>query len=311
MARSDTPFYPAHTSNYTKGRGGKSIKNITFHHTAALNSTLRYLWADPNRNGSSHYFVGIGANRHEQYVYEKDTAWTNGNYASNQQSITIETRGDWRFGYSSQETINNLVSLVKELRIAYPGITYNIHRQVSLKGTVCPGDLPVALVWAAADPTPPKPTVIVKTPASLRVDIPDKKVILTKDTNIWDMSFSKWSGAKAVGSLKKGTVIDIAGEYDHPLSKVDYYLSNWAWANGKNWGISKSACKDYVAPKPVVVPPKTPAVDVPTKPEAEESPQGGQGMDEPLPIDPNGDKLNKILEIVTWIKNLLSKIFKG
>lgn len=313
MKRSNTPFYPAHPSNYTKGRGGKSIKYVTFHHTAAPNTTLRYLWADPNRNGSSHYFVGIGKNKHEQYVLEADTAWTNGNFASNQESITIETRGDWRFGYTSQETINNLIELVKELRSVYPGIKYNTHRQVSSTSTVCPGDLPVDLVWAAADPTPTATTPPVK--SNLRVDIPDKKVILTEDTNVWDMSFTTWSGKnkpKAVGSLKKGTIIDIAGEYDHPLSTVDYYLSNWAWTNNKNWGISKAACKDYVEPKPVVVPPKntTNPVDNPVEEASDQSPTGGQGMGQPLPQDLNGEKLNEILTIVTWIKNFLNNIFK-
>lgn len=307
MARLRTPFYPAHESNYTKGRGGRKIKYITFHHTAAPNSTLRYLWADPNRNGSSHYFVGIGSNKYEQYVKEANTAWTNGNFTSNQESITIETRGDWRFGYTSQEIINNLVTLVKDIRKAYPGIGYNIHRNVSAKPTVCPGDLPVDLIWRASDPTPPAQKPV----AGLRVDIPDKKVVLIRDTNIWDMSFTSFAGAKAVGSLKAGTVIDVAGIYDHPISKIDYYLSNYSWDRNLNNGISIADCKDYVAHKPVPVPPKTPPVDNPTKPEAEEAPTGGQGVDKPLPLDPNGDKLSEILLIVRWIKNLLSKIFVG
>ena len=309
MARLHTPFYPAHASNYTVGRGGKAIKFITFHHTAAPNSTLRYLWADPARNGSSHYFVGIGANKYEQYVKEANAAWTNGNFSSNQESITIETRGDWRFGYQSQETINNLVELVKDIRKAYPGIGYNIHRNVSLKATVCPGDLPVALVWRASDPTPP--VAQPKPVAGLRVDIPDKKVVLIRDTNIWDMSFTSFTGAKAVGSLKAGTVIDVAGVYDHPLSNTDYYLSNYSWNRNLNNGISKADCKDYVAPVPVVIPPKTLPVDNPTKPESTDSPTGGQGISSPLPVDPNGDKLNEILLIVRWIKDLLTKIFKG
>jgi len=306
--RLHTPFYPAHASNYTVGRGGKSISKITFHHTAAPNSTLRYLWADPARNGSSHYFVGIGANKYEQYVKEANAAWTNGNFSSNQESITIETRGDWRFGYQSQETINNLVELVKDIRKAYPGIGYNIHRNVSLKATVCPGDLPVDLVWRASDPTPP--VAQSKPVAGLRVDIPDKKVVLIRDTNIWDMSFTSFAGARAVGSLKAGTVIDVAGVYDHPLSNTDYYLSNYSWSKNLNNGISKADCKDYVAPV-VVVPPKTLPVDNPTKPEAEEAPTGGQGVDKPLPIDPNGDELSEILLIVKWIKSFLTNIFKG
>ena len=293
------PFYPAHRSNYTVGRTS-DITHITFHHTAAPNTTLRFLWGDPNRNASSHYYVGIAPNPVEQYVSESDTAWTDGNRASNARSITIETRGDWRFGYNSQETLDNLIALVKDIRSRYPGIEYQIHRDVSQ--TVCPGDLPVGLVWKATEPEAPRK-------ANLRLDIPDKKVVLIRDTNVWDMSFTSFAGARAVTALPAGTVIDVAGEYDHPLSKTDYYLSKYSWDNNLNNGISKADCIDYV-PRPVEVPVDLPPVDNPNIPASDSSPKGGAGEIDVLPVDPNGEKLSSILLIVQKILTILERIFK-
>lgn len=300
-------FYPAHVSNYTKGRRGKSVRYITFHHTAANNTTLRDLWGNPSRNGSSHYFVGT--DRIEQYVDEANTAWTNGVFASNLESVTIETNGDWRFGYRNEATLNNLVELVRDLRKRYPGISYQIHRQV-FSGTVCPGDLPVEEVWQRSEPQA----------AVLRRDIADKKVALVRDTNVWDMSFTKYSNAKAVAALPAGTVIDVAGIYDHPLG-TSYYLSNYSWERGLNNGINVKDTIDYVppAPEPAPVPvPVEPPVEEPpvVQPPPEETPppvdkDTGSGTLPPIPVDPNGDDIKEILGIVRKIWAFISSIIRS
>jgi outer membrane murein-binding lipoprotein Lpp len=133
------PFYPAHPSNYTAGRGGKSIKYFTIHHIAGAPQTLRYLWADPNRNGSSHY--GVFPTKIEQYVSEKNTAWTNGNFSSNQESITIENYGTWLNGYRNDQVLAQLKKLLTDLHKRYPHAKLNFHQDVSLKPTACPGEL--------------------------------------------------------------------------------------------------------------------------------------------------------------------------
>lgn len=318
------PFYPADASNYTRGRGGRSIKYFTVHHTAGFEATLRYLWGNPARNGSSHFFAGD--NSSEQYVDTVDTAWTNGNWQSNQESITCETRGDWRNGYRDGTTLNQLAEVMYRCLKAYPNLKLTYHQDVSDQSTACPADLKhkgYALeCWNKAknrikveqQNAQPKPTPTPSPKPTLRVDIPDKKVILIRDTNLWDMSFKSFATARAVKALPKGTVIDVAGVYDHPLSKTDYYLSNYSWNAGQNYGISKADCQDYVAPKPAPVttpkpditpPPKNPV----TTPPIEEKPSAGTLP--PIPVDPNGEKINEILVIVRWIKNLLAKIFKG
>lgn len=133
------PFYPAHSSNYTVGRGGRRIKYFTIHHIAGAPQTLRYLWADPNRNGSSHY--GVFPTKIEQYVSEKNTAWTNGNWQSNQESITIENYGTWLNGYRNDNVLAQLKKLLTDLHRRYPDAKLNFHQDVSNKPTACPGEL--------------------------------------------------------------------------------------------------------------------------------------------------------------------------
>lgn len=110
-------WIPAHSSNYTPGRQ-KPIRCITIHHMAG-NLTVEQcgrLWQNPSRNGSSHYGIGtdggIGA-----YVMEENTAWTNSNWNSNCESITIETAndeigGDW---HVSDNALNSLIKLVADI----------------------------------------------------------------------------------------------------------------------------------------------------------------------------------------------------
>lgn len=306
-------FYSAHSSNFTLGREGRQPKYFTVHHMAALNDTLRYLWGNPDRNGSSH--LGAFNGYAEQYVDTNDTAWCNGNWQSNLDSISCETRGDWRNDFYDQSTLDVLTDLMYQCLKIYPNLQLTYHMDVSSSTTLCPADLKhkgyAAQCWQNAknriqvEQTAANPA----TPVNLRVDIPDKKVILIRDTNLWDMSFTSFANAKAISALPKGTVIDVAGVYDHPLSKSDYYLSNYSWNKGLNNGINRADCEDYVAP--ITPPTPTPPVVVPpvvTPPTNE-----GPGTLPPLPVDPNGDIINRLtlLEaIVKLITNFLDKIFK-
>lgn len=75
---------------YTAGRGGKSIQYVTRHHIMGNMTTeqVRDLW-QYDREASAHYVVEnsglIG-----QIVYDKNTAWSNGNAVSNRVSVSIE-----------------------------------------------------------------------------------------------------------------------------------------------------------------------------------------------------------------------------
>lgn len=271
-------WYPAASTNQTAGRGGNSVDRITIHHTAANNQTLRYLWADPARNGSSHFFVS--GTVIEQYVDTDNTAWTNGNFASNQKSISIEVNGDWRNGYHNQSTLNQLQKLLVELRRNYPTARITYHMDESLKTTLCPADLKLKgyalTVWNNAglvlQPAPPVPT-----PITYRAITP-KKIILIRDANLWNFNFTSWSTAKAVGSYPTGHVVDVVAEATNQLG-AKYYMTAYSYNSGTvraTNGFNVADVKDYVAPvipeppKPlppvdpiVVIPPPVPPVEPP------------------------------------------------
>lgn len=308
-----TGFYPADPSNYTKGRDGRAIKYFTVHHSAGWEQTLRYLWANPSRNGSSHFYVS-GTVR-EQYVELEDTAWTNGNWVSNTESLTCETRGDWRNGYYDQATLNNLTEVMYQCLKKYPNLQLQYHKDVSRDVTLCPADLKdkgyAAQCWQNA-----KNRIALENkpqPANLRVDIPDKQVIVIRDTNLWDMSFTSFANAKAVAAIPKGTIIDVAGVYDHPLSSSDYYLSKYSWDRGINNGINRADCADYTPPAPVPTPTPEPT-PVPT-PTPEPPKTEGPGTLPPVPVDPEGNPLEQrvtaLEALVQKIVDFLKSIFKN
>ena len=133
--------------NYDKGRDGHKIKKITIHHAAGVVSieSLGNMMKNGNRQVSSHYGIGNDG-RIGQYVDEKNTAWTDGNWESNCTSVTIETSnsktgGKWPV---SNKALKSLIELVAD--IAYrnnvgtlvKGKNLNWHSMYA--STTCPGD---------------------------------------------------------------------------------------------------------------------------------------------------------------------------
>ncbi len=248
MARFKFPFYQASGSNYSPGRE-QPIRYITVHHSAGWEQTLRYLWADPNRGGSSHFWVGNAPDSVEQYVDTNDTAWTNGNWRSNNESVTIEVRGDWR-GYYDQETLNNLGKLLYELRKAYPNAGIEYHKDVSDKITLCPADLKdkgyARAVWDSVSqqlnpPTPPAPAITYQA-------ITPKRIKLKITANLWDFNFTSYPDAKAVKPYGQGSVIDVVAIATNSLGSR-YYMTAYSYNDGAiraTNGFNIADCEDYV-----------------------------------------------------------------
>lgn len=139
-------WVPAHTNNYTVGRDGCLITNITIHHMdgKATAESCGGVFQNPNREASAHY--GIGYNGEIcQYVAEKDTAWANANWNSNLHSVSIEN-SDWTLAPDyviSDATMNSLIRLVADIasrnnlgKLVY-GQNINVHGDIA--ATSCPG----------------------------------------------------------------------------------------------------------------------------------------------------------------------------
>lgn len=141
--------------NYTPGRAGTPVRHITFHHVVGPASSALTRFDDPSQQVSAHFVVGHDA------IYccvnTDDTAWCNGVWASNLESVTIEHEGDWRNGFRDENVLANSARLVAWLRTLYPSATPNRHRDIM--PTICPGDLPVEEIWdrATAILNPPAP----------------------------------------------------------------------------------------------------------------------------------------------------------
>ena len=109
---------PAYEGNYTYGRSGYGINAITIHHMAGVLSAEQCgnIFQQVGRYGSSHYGIGNDG-RIGQYVGEENTAWTNSNWESNCQSVTIEPSnceigGNWAV---SDAALNSLIRLVADI----------------------------------------------------------------------------------------------------------------------------------------------------------------------------------------------------
>lgn len=137
--------YPAYTGNYTKGRARK-IAEITIHHMAgkATAATCGKIFQKVGRKGSAHYGVGYDG-KIGQYVNECDTAWSNSNWGSNCQAITIETSNikgapGWEV---SDLTMKSLIQLVADIAkrngIGYLIKGINITWHSMYAATACPG----------------------------------------------------------------------------------------------------------------------------------------------------------------------------
>lgn len=263
MRLSIAKFYAAHSSNYSNGRE-QPIRYVTIHHSAGWENTLRYLWANSSRNGSSHFWVGNTAGAIEQYVDTNDTAWTNGNWRSNNESLTIETRGDWRYNYYDKPTLDNLGKLILEIRKNFPNVNIEYHKDVSDRVTLCPADLKdkgyAKVVWDDVTrqlaPKPKPPTVINITYKK----ITPKRIQLIRTANLWQFNFKTWADAKAVKPYGQGSVIDVVAVATNQLG-AKYYMTAYSYNGGAvraTHGFNIADCKDYVPveTKPPAVIPK-------------------------------------------------------
>lgn len=108
---------PAYVGNYTKGRKSK-ITKITLHHMGGVLSAKRCgaLFQDADRNASSHYGIGNDGTI-ALYVNEADTAWADGDWDSNCQSVSIETSNSVRGGNwpVSDAALKSLIKLVADI----------------------------------------------------------------------------------------------------------------------------------------------------------------------------------------------------
>lgn len=142
----------AHPNNFQTGRDGKQIKYIVCHWIVGTLASADITFQNPQRLASATY--GVGGEEIHQYVKEEDTAFANGNYLSNQESISIEHEGGPTLPISEKtyDTSAKLVAhLAKKYNIPLNRNFIKKHNEVSDKPTQCPGYLDIDKIIAMAE----------------------------------------------------------------------------------------------------------------------------------------------------------------
>jgi N-acetylmuramoyl-L-alanine amidase len=148
-------FKQCNSANYKKGRTSP-IKYIVIHYTSNNGDTAKNnvdYYSSAVVKASAHYFVDEYDTVY-QSVLDSDTAWAVGAtkyvhpYCRNANSISIEMCSRNRNGsgrsatdngwYFKDETVNNAITLTKELMAKYNIPIENVIRHYDVTGKVCP-----------------------------------------------------------------------------------------------------------------------------------------------------------------------------
>lgn len=179
-------WIPANNTNFMVGRNGTPVRKIAFHHVVgpASSAVSRFQQAS---QVSAHFIVA--SDRIYCMVDTDDTAYCNGNWASNLESVCIEHEGTWLNGFRDEGVIANSANLVAWLRSLYPSASPIRHRDVM--ATQCPGDLPVEEIWNRATtllnppaPTPPPLSEWLQN----RKTYPKTMYVQVANTQLWNLN---------------------------------------------------------------------------------------------------------------------------
>lgn len=260
----------ANRANYMTGRQGKAVKKITFHHVVGSAASAVSKFQSPVQV-SAHFVVA--SDRIYCMVNTDDTAYTNGVWSSNLESVTIEHEGTWLNGYRNEGVINQSANLVAWLRSLYPNATPNRHRDI--KATACPGQLPVEEIWNRASLllNPPAPTP-PQQPEWLKNRTPYVKTMYAQRGNVQLWNLDNPAVPADARTFAVNTSFDIRSKTT--ISGAVYYITKWSTDHNTPAGYKEAdlADKPYAEPeKPPIPPPVVePPVEPPVPPPADEYP---------------------------------------
>ena len=163
-------------------------------------------------------------------------------------------------------------------------------------------------IWKAERNAPipqPAPTPVPSTVTVQVTDIPNKKVRLIRDTQLWDLGFTKYADAKSVKPLTAGTIVEVSATAKHPTGST-YYLSEFSFSKGIKNGINVKDCEDYVD----VVSPPAPVTPPPPKPPVEPEPIPTKPTPIPVPITKDQEQDARLSAIEAFIESI-KKFFGG
>lgn len=133
------------STHMTKGRQGCKVDKIVVHHNAG-NLTARQIYdVWQTREASAHYQVAVDG-RVSQHVWDTDTAWHTGDWASNLTSIGVEhadiSSSPWMLSEATLDNGAHLVAaLCKRYGLGRPQWLVNVFPHSDFTSTSCPASL--------------------------------------------------------------------------------------------------------------------------------------------------------------------------
>lgn len=304
----------------------KSSPNFTKGRTQKISAIVIHWWGDPNTKPtasgvvswflnkasqvSAHYVI-TGTNREVYHVVDNaNTAW----HAKQANSFTIGLECDPR---CRDEDYDVVAEVVANLWKHYGKLPLKRHSEYV--STACPGNYDIARIAREAEAKlNPKPA-----PELVVIDIPNKIFVTTKDVQLWDLTFSKWTDAKSVKALPKGTQIEVSATVDHPLGGR-YLISEYSFSKGVFNGVNVADVVEYKEPakpvQPTPVEPEKPEVSTPEVPQEkpeEQTPQKPEtdvNQSEPAKDDDLHQLQGRFSQLVgifiAWLKNIIELLKK-
>lgn len=227
--------------HFTPGRGGRTIRYITRHHTAGvLNADqINSVWT--TRPASAHYLIGV-TGIVSQHVWDANTAWSNANSVSNQESITIEHSNsagaaqDWPIADATiDEGARWAAALCFYYKLGRPQFGTNIRDHREFTSTSCPHHLAnggkyharymrVAQEhydWMVRGGKPAAPAV-PKDGFLMALSDAEQRELLTKTREVWDQLRGPGGrGWPQLGKSKGGadlTLVDAIAAVRHDIA---------------------------------------------------------------------------------------------
>lgn len=133
------------STHMTKGRQGHKVDKIVVHHNAG-NLTARQIYdVWQTREASAHYQVDANG-RISQHVWDTDTAWHTGDWASNLTSIGVEhadiSSSPWMLSEATLDNGAHLVAaLCKHYGLGRPQWRVNVFPHSDFTSTACPASI--------------------------------------------------------------------------------------------------------------------------------------------------------------------------
>ncbi len=314
-AQPDLEWIPANEANYMSWRNGTPVRHIAYHHVVGPASSAIARFQQPSQV-SAHFVVA--SDRIYCMVDTDDTAFCNGVWASNLESVCIEHEGDWRNGYRNEGVIQQSAILTAWLRSLYPEASPIRHRDVM--ATACPGDLPVEEIWDRATTllNPPKPAPTTPEWLKNRKAFSKTMYVQVGNTQLWNLDNPSQPADGRLFAVntevKIGSKTTVGGQ--------DYYITEYS--TGKNIGAGYRAVsladKPYhepaqppvnTQPEPVPAPPVPPAT--PPTPTPPVIPVPEPKEEEPVVVSPTPgpSQPDVVTSIKTVIVNMVVTFFQA